>query len=94
MMFAGIIDSIPVRFIYWTCGTLLSVVSGVVVYVAKHVYSKVVETKTQIVDISSELTLQRTNCLSTLQAQGYKQIDILERIAESVSYLKGKNDAS
>jgi hypothetical protein len=46
--------------------------------------------------IREELTLQRTNCLATLQKQGEKQIDVLESIdkgmAEQTGYLKGVLD--
>lgn len=48
-------------------------------------------------DIHTELTLQRTNCLTTLQGQGRKQLDVLERIdgriQEQNGYLRGYFEA-
>jgi len=90
---SGLVQLIPVKYIYWACGGAFSTLAAIAAYVAKHVYNKVEEANVQITDISSELTLQRTNCLSTLQKQGETQIILLQSIAESVSYLKGKNDA-
>lgn len=40
-----------------------------------------------------ELTRQRTNCFATQAKQGEKVIELLERLNESMSYLKGKLDS-
>jgi hypothetical protein len=43
--------------------------------------------------IHKELTLQRTNCLQTIQAQGHEQVEILKtidrNITEQSGYIKG-----
>lgn len=43
--------------------------------------------------IHAELTLQRTNCLATIQAQGARHIELLEKINENqieqTGYIKG-----
>lgn len=54
-------------------------------------------------EVHAELTTQRTNCLTTLQTQGGKQIEVLEQVAstlndmhlqqvEMTGYLKGSNN--
>jgi hypothetical protein len=37
-----------------------------------------------LVDMQREMTLQRTNCLSTLQQQGSKQIELLEKTNQTL----------
>jgi hypothetical protein len=89
----GLIQMIPVRYVYAVCGVLLSLLSGLLLFLAKRAFRKVENLWETTQCINSELTLQRTNCLTTLQEQGREQIGLLRDIAESVSYLKGKKDA-
>lgn len=103
-MFSGnLLSHIPQTYIYTVATLLFTWLTGVVYFVLKLAYGRAVETlkkgqddladtKTLLTALNTEVTLQRTNCLTTLQIQGEKQIQILERIAESVSYLKGKTD--
>jgi hypothetical protein len=92
MLQETLVNFIPAKYVYYACGILLSLVVAMISLGARKVLDEVDEAKGKISAISTELTLQRTNCLTTLQQQGEKQIQLLERIAESVSYLKGKND--
>jgi hypothetical protein len=89
----GLIQFIPVRYVYGVCGVLLSIVTGLLLFLAKQAFKKFESLWETMRSIDSELTLQRTNCLTTLQEQGREQITLLREIAESVSYLKGKKDS-
>lgn len=71
-------------------------------YPIKSVIKTIKEKFKVIDDMHAELTLQRVNCLSTLQNQGAEQIEILKEIAGSLKetgkvqvemygYMKGKD---
>lgn len=45
---------------------------------------KIEEFTAQLQSVYAELTTQRTNCLSTLQAQGEIQIKTLEKVSETL----------
>lgn len=74
-------------------GGLLTTVLG---FLGKLAWGTIKHDRKMLADIHNELTLQRTNCLSTLQSQGERQINVLEkiddRIAEQTGYLKGVVD--
>lgn len=98
-MDSGLISFIPVHYIYWVCGAMLTILVSVISLAAKQIWGNISKSNAKIdtigntmEDIGRELTLQRTNCLATLQRQGERQVELLSHIAESVSYLKGKND--
>jgi hypothetical protein len=42
-------------------------------------------------DVHAELTLQRSNCLTTLQTQGDKQIECLEKVADTLGDIRLDN---
>lgn len=84
----------------------LAIAGGVwwVTYPIKRFFKKVKETadKIHLLDeVRNELTVQRTNCLATLQEQGDTQISVLKEISatlkengivqsEMYGYMKGK----
>ena len=74
-------------------GGLLTTVLG---FLGKLAWGSIQHDRKMLADIHNELTLQRTNCLNTLQSQGERQIEVLEkiddRIAEQIGYLKGVVD--
>ena len=75
-------------------GGLFTTVLG---FLGKLAWGSIQHDRKMLADIHNELTLQRTNCLVTLQAQIERQIDVLEkiddRLAEQSGYLKGVLDA-
>jgi len=83
----GLVQLLPVQWVYWIAGVLLTGAGTLLVYLVKTAFGL-------LQDTYEELRLQRTNCLTTIQAQGKEQIALLREISESVSYLRGKNDAS
>jgi len=74
---------------YWPHG----LVTGVVGWLGKVLFKSWQERHKLLTDIHTELVEQRTNCLGTLQAQGEKQIELLEGIGgdirEQTGFLKG-----
>ena len=46
---------------------------------------------TKLDDVHKELTTQRSNCLTTLQAQGTQQIEFLKQSVEALNDIKGDN---
>jgi hypothetical protein len=50
--------------------------------IAKAIKNEWKEKSALLQEVHTEMKLQRTNCLSTLQRQGEKQIDLLERAVD------------
>lgn len=71
-------------------GSLITTAGG---FLAKYIWRIVQHDRKLLGDIHSELTTQRTNCLTTIQEQGKTQIDVLQKIHETqieqVGYIKG-----
>jgi hypothetical protein len=88
-------------------GIAFSLVGWVLTYPIKSIIKKVKgeweKTTGQLTFIQSELTTQRTNCLTTLQKQGDRQVELLMEATgtlrsidrsqgEMAGYLKGMHD--
>lgn len=96
-----LLKMLPQPLIYWLVGALMGVtilmgriIANRFADVWEQTQSDLSGTKDLLTGLNTEVTLQRTNCLTTLQDQGREQIAILHEIATSVSYLRGKNDAN
>jgi hypothetical protein len=76
-----------------SAGGALTAILGML---GKLVWGGVKQDRQLLRDIHTEMTLQRTNCLTTIQTQGERQVEILEKIdtrmAEQTGYLKGLSD--
>lgn len=66
-------------------GTLTTIIIGTVGVV----WRAIRRTRHMLSDIHTELITQRTNCLATLQTQGLKQIEVLEKIDKNIAEQNG-----
>jgi hypothetical protein len=83
----------------WVVGLLLSGLLGAFMWPFRKARSEWTTLKKEQASIHAELVQQRTNCLTTLQAQGVQQIELLGKtvaaldgvrldLAEQTGYLK------
>jgi hypothetical protein len=94
-MDGGLLQSISsvavLRYLLGLACTALLTIAGIVV---KQLLQDRKDERQWRANVSRELTLQRTNCLTTLQEQGEKQIELLEKLvvgqAEQTGFMKGK----
>lgn len=82
---------------FWQHFTAGGVLMTVLSLFVKLGWAAIQKDRKLLADIHSELTTQRTNCLTTLQTQGARQLDVLEHINENLveqnGYIKGYLDA-
>jgi hypothetical protein len=79
--------------------TLEGIAGGLLSFIGRLGWKTVQKDRRMVADIHQELTLQRTNCLTTLQEQGERQVELLEKIDEKLAdqngfirgYLEGKS---
>jgi hypothetical protein len=65
------------------------VVSTLLAIIGRNVWNNVKKDRETLHGIRAELTLQRTNCLTTIQHQGAEQIQLLEKIVSNNAELNG-----
>jgi hypothetical protein len=74
----------------WTGG--LAVLTWVILFpfrhIAKYVRTQWEEKSKLLTEVHQELTLQRTNCLTTLQAQGAEQTKAIEKVADVLTNIR------
>ena|ERR1039458_6349174 len=68
-------------------GFALTGLLGVIMWPIRKIKKEWADMKAEQVSMHSELVLQRTNCLSTLQAQGVAQIELLTKVAGSLEHI-------
>ena len=68
-------------------GLIVTGLGALLMYPIKAIKKEWAGLKAQINEAKSELVNQRTNCLTTLQTQGEKQIVALDKIADTLSLM-------
>lgn len=91
-MDANWVGVIPYKYIYWVAGAMASVI-GAGLGIGGNMAVKTIKKALRTLDfIETELTLQRTNCLTTLQAVAKEtrdeQIKTNKELSEQTGYLK------
>lgn len=73
---------------YWhiTVGGAATTMAG---WLGRLGWKTVQRDRKRIADIHEELTLQRTNCLNTIQAQGKEQVELLGEIRNQLNEQNG-----
>lgn len=66
---------------------LLTIVGAVCMYPFRKLIQAYTEITDKLTGIHAELTRQRSNCLTTLQNQGEKQIELLDKACDTLEAL-------
>ena len=90
-------------------GVILSVGAWMLMFPVRTIFKKATDVlnkfETKLTNVETELSAQRTNCLTTLQSQGTEQIKLLEKAvstleaihisqAEMSGYIKANHEKS
>lgn len=59
-------------------------IGGILLWPFRYFKKKIEEFTAALKDLQNELTVQRTNCLTTLQDQGERQVELLKDVSESL----------
>jgi hypothetical protein len=66
-------------------GVSATAVGGFILFPVRTFIKELKDKSQLLTDIHTELKSQRTNCLSTLQQQGVRQIELLEKMSDTLS---------
>src|SRR5215510_2512013 len=92
-MDSGWVQYIPIKYLPQIVGVLGTALLSLAGFMGKKLIDTIQEDrksiKSDLAAVKDELATQRTNCLTTLQEQGQKQIELLEKMVEGQAHTSG-----